>query len=125
MAQTAAIVDIFISDNATFQDAWQFNPPPPLTSLNFAGNSFEMSVKASRDDVSPLVTFTSGGGQIVLASPTPNPVVNMNVVDTVIQTSLPAAEYDYDLIMLDTSVPPIRTQLMQGKIFVKHGVTET
>lgn len=125
MAQTAACVDIFIKDNATFQDAWQFNPPIGVASLNFTGNSFEMSVKASSDDVPPLVTFTSGAGQIVLALATPNPVVNMNVVDTVIQTSMPAAEYDYDLVMLDTSVPPIRTILLQGKIFVKHGVTQT
>jgi hypothetical protein len=125
MAQTAACLDIFINDNATFQDAWQFNPPVGVTSLDFTGNSFEMSVKASRDDVAPLVTFTSAGGQIVLALATPNPVVNMYVVDTVIQTDLPAAEYDYDLVMLDTSTPPIRTILLQGKIFVKHGVTET
>ena len=124
MAQTAACVDIYINDNATFQDAWQYNPPAGAT-LDFTGNSFEMSVKASSDDVAPLVTFTSAGGQIVLRSATNPAVLNMNVVDTVIQTSLPAAEYAYDLIMLDTSVPPIRTLLQQGHIFVKHGVTET
>lgn len=125
MAQTAAWVDIFISDNATFQDAWSFNPPTGQTSMNWTGNSFEMSVKASRDDVTPLVTFLSSGGQIVLAVATPIPTINMNVVDTVVQTDLPAAEYDYDLVMLDTSMPPIRTVLMQGKIFVRHGVTQT
>lgn len=124
MAQTAAQVDIWITDNATFQDAWQYNPPAGTT-LNFAGNSFEMGVKASRDDVANLVLFTSGGGQIVIASPVNPAVINMNVVDTVIQTSLPSAEYDYDLIMLDTSVPPIRTLLQFGKLFVKHGVTQT
>jgi hypothetical protein len=123
MAQTAAWVDIYISDNATFQDAFQFVPPTGGT-LTLLGMTFEMSVKASRDDVSPLVTFTSAAGQIV-TSDIVNCIIHMNVVDTVIQTDLPAAEYDYDLIMLDTSVPPIRTQMMQGKIFVKHGVTET
>jgi hypothetical protein len=124
MAQTAAQVNIFITDNATFQDAWQYNPPPGAT-LNFAGNSFEMSVKASSDDVAPLVTFLSSSGQIVIASDTNPAVLNMNVPDTVIQSDLPAAEYDYDLIMLDTSSPPIRTRLQFGKIFVKHGVTLT
>jgi hypothetical protein len=124
MAQTAAWVNIFITDNATFQDAFQYNPPAGAT-LNFAGNTFEMGVKASRDDVAALVTFLSSSGQIVIQSATNPAVLSMNVPDSVIQTDLPAAEYDYDLIMSDTSSPPIRTVLQQGKLFVKHGVTQT
>jgi len=124
MARTAACVNLYISDNATMQDALQCNPPAGAT-LNFAGNTFEMAVKASRDDVTPLVTFTSGAGQIVIISATNPAVIGFNVPDTTIQTDLPAAEYDYDLVMLDTSTPAIRTILFQGKLFVRHGVTET
>ena len=119
MAQTAAWVDIYVSDNATMQDAFQFVPPVGGT-LSLSGTTWEMSVKASRDDVSPLVTFTSPT-QIVIADPV-NCIINFAVPDTTIQTDLPAAEYDYDLIMINGAV---RTQMMQGKLFVKHGVTET
>ena len=119
MAQTAAWVDIYISDNATFQDAFQFVAPTG-GSLSLLGTTWEMSVKASRDDVAPLVTFTSPT-QIVIADAV-NCIINMNVPDTTIQSDLPAAEYDYDLIMILSTV---RTQIMQGKLFVRHGVTET
>lgn len=122
MAQTAADVDIFISDNATFQDAFQFVPPVGGT-LSLTGMTFEMSVKASNDDVTPLVTFTSPT-QITVVDVVAC-TIHMNVADTVIQTSLPAAEYTYDLIMYDGSIPPIRTQMMYGNLFVSHGVTET
>jgi hypothetical protein len=51
-------------------------------------------------------------------------VLHLNVPDTVVQASLPPAEYVYDFIMLDGSTPPIRTQLMQGRFIVDRGVTE-
>jgi hypothetical protein len=123
MAITAAIVDLFVQDNATMQDALQYGVPGD-TSWSFTGMTFEMSVKASRDDVDPLVTFTSGAGQIVVDDPVQR-VLHFNVPDTTIQSALPPAEYVYDLIMIDGSTPPIRTPLMQGRLTVSHGVTET
>lgn len=123
MAITAAIVNLYVSDNATMQDALQFGTPGDTT-WSFTGMTFEMSVKASRDDVDPLVTFTSGAGQIIVNDPVQR-VLQFNVPDTTLQASLPPAEYVYDLIMLDGSTPPIRTQLMQGRLTVSHGVTET
>lgn len=122
MAVTAAIVDIFQQDNATLQDAWQFGTPGDTT-WSFTGMSFKMEVKASRDDVAPLVTWTSGGGQIIVDDVV-NRVLHMNVPDTVLQALLPPACYVYDLIMLDGSTPAIRTPLMQGRIYVSRGVTE-
>src|ERR1019366_9510639 len=89
MAQTAADVDIFIQDNATFQDAFKFLPPVG-GALNLTGMSFTMAVKASRDDSVALVTFTSPT-QIVTADAV-NCIINFNVVDTTIQLDLPAAE---------------------------------
>ena len=123
MSITCAIVNIYIQDNGTFQDALQFGTPGD-TSWSLTGMSFEMAVKASRDDTTALTTFTSGSGQIVTDDPI-NRIINFNVPDSVIQASLPPAEYVYDLIMIDTSVPPVRTPLMQGRFFVKRGVTES
>jgi hypothetical protein len=120
---TAAIVNMVTQDNATFQDAFQFGTLGDTT-WSFAGMTFEMSVKASRDDVTPLVTFTSGAGQIVVDSVVLR-VLHFNVPDTTIQADLPAAIYVYDFIMLDGSSPAIRTPLMQGKLEVTRGVTET
>lgn len=121
MAITAAIVDITVSDNATVQDAFQFGTPGDTT-WSLTGMSFKMEVKASRDDTSPLVTWTSPG-QIVIDDPVQR-VLHLNVPDTVVQASLPPAEYVYDLIMLDGSTPAIRTQLMQGRFIVRRGVSE-
>lgn len=120
---TAAIVNIASQDNATLQDAFQFGTLGDLT-WSFAGMTFEMSVKASRDDVTPLITLTSGAGQIVVDDPVKR-VLHLNVPDTLIQTDLPAATYVYDFLMLDGSSPAIRTVLMQGKITIQRGVTET
>lgn len=120
---TAAIVNMVTQDNATFQDALQFGTPGDTT-WSFVGMTFEMSVKASRDDVSPLVTFTSGAGQIVVDDVV-NRVLHFNVPDTTIQADLPVATYVYDFLMIDGSMPPIRTVLMQGQLGIKRGVTET
>lgn len=123
MALTASWVNLFTADNATFQDAFMFGVVGD-TSWNLVGQSFEMSVKASRDDVTPLVTFTSVAGAIIVDD-TIQRVIHMNVSEAALNAALPCGEYVYDLIMFDGSAPPIRTQLMQGKLFVKRGVTET
>lgn len=120
---TAAIVNLATQDNATFQDALRFGTPGDTT-WSFVGMTFEMSVKASRDDVSPLVTLTSGSGQIVVDDVV-NRVLHFNVPYTSIQADLPVATYVYDLLMLDGSMPPIRTVLAQGRLEVTRGVTET
>lgn len=119
---TCAIVNIAIQDNQTFSDAFQFGTPGD-TSWSLTGQNFRMEVKASRDDASPLVAFTSAAGQIVVADAMQR-VVYMNVPDTAVQTSLPVAQYVYDLVMYDNSAPPIRTVLMQGILLVSKGVTE-
>lgn len=119
MAQTAAIVDIYQNDNGTLQDAFQFGDPTD-TSWTFTGVTFKMEVKASRDDVSPLLTLTTAGGQIVTDDVNLR-VIHLNVADTVLQASLPPATYVYDLVMIDGLV---RTVLMQGLLVIEHGVTE-
>jgi hypothetical protein len=122
MAITCAIVDLINQDNQTIQDALQFGTPGDTT-WSLTGMSFKMEVKASRDDVAPLVTWTSGAGQIIVDDPVQR-VVHLNIPDTVIQASLPPADYVYDFIMLDGSTPAIRTPLMQGLFSIRRGVTE-
>lgn len=119
---TCAIVNFYVQDNATFQDPIQFDDPTD-TSWSLTGMTFKMEVKASRDDTSPLVTWTTGGGQIITDDVVQR-IIHFNVTDTVIQTALPPAEYVYDFLMLDGSSPAIRTPLMQGKFVVTRGVTE-
>jgi hypothetical protein len=93
------------------------------TSWDFTGQAFKLEVKASRNDTTPLATFTSAGGDIVVDDLTQR-VLHMNVPDATIVADLPVGEYVYDLIMFDASTPPIRVQLMLGRIFVRQGVTE-
>lgn len=120
---TAAIVNIFTADNVTLQDAFRYGITGDTT-WSFTGMSFEMEVKASRDDVTPLVTWTSGGGQIVVDSAVQR-VLHLNVPKSAIQAALPVAEYVYDFLMISADVPPVRTMLMQGKITIRKGVSET
>ena len=122
MALTSSIVNMYITDNATWQDALQFGTPGDTT-WSFTGMKFIVDIKASRNDVTPLLTVSSDLGSIVVDDPV-NRILHFNVPDSVIQASLPCAVYDYDLIMFDTSDPPIRTQLMMGQLIVRKGVTE-
>lgn len=118
---TASIVDIITANTETFQDAFQFGLATDTWTL--VGQKFRMEVKASRDDATALAAFTSDGDTIVVDD-TINRTIHMNVPDTTIQSELQAGEYVYDLVMYDTSSPPVRTILMQGKLFIRQGVTE-
>lgn len=119
---TAALVDCTISNNATWSDAFMFGVVGD-TSWDFVGQNFKLEVKASHNDTTPLATFTSAGGTIVVDDLVQR-VLHMNVPDTTIQTSLPVGQYVYDLIMFDGSSPAIRVQLMTGHLFIQQGVTE-
>lgn len=118
---TASIVDIITANTETFQDAFQFGLATDTWTL--VGQKFRMEVKASRDDATALAAFTSDAGTIVVDD-TINRIIHMNVPDTTIQSELQVGEYVYDLVMYDTSSPPVRTILMQGKLFIRQGVTE-
>lgn len=119
---TAALVDITIPNNATWSDAWQFGTVGD-TSWDLTGQAFKLEVKASRNDLTPLATFTSAGGDIVVDDLVQR-VIHMNVPDATITADLPVGQYVYDLIMFDGSSPALRVQLMTGHIFVRQGVTE-
>lgn len=123
MAQTAACVDIYARNTVTLQDAFQFDDEDD-TSWSLTGMTFEMEVKASREDTTPLLTLTSGAGEIVVDDETTR-VIHLNVDPASLQAALPCGEYVYDLVMIDPSTTPDTiTELMHGRLFLKQGVTE-
>lgn len=122
MAQTAACVSIFATNNVTLQDAFQFGTVSD-TSWSFTGQTFKLEFKASRDDVSPLLTLTSGGGTIVIDDVVLR-VLHLNVDEATLKAALPVGEYVYDLVMIDGSLVPVRVLLMYGRFCLTQGVTE-
>jgi hypothetical protein len=119
---SAAQVDILYANNGTLFDAFQFGAPTDTWTLT--GQSFVMDIKASRDDATPLLTLTSGAGQIIVDDATQR-IVHFNVADTVMNAALAVGTYVYDLVMFDGSTPPIRIPLMEGHFYVQQGVTES
>lgn len=123
MAQTAACVDIVALNTGTLQDAFQFDDETD-TSWSFTGMTFEMEIKASREDTVALLELTSGAGEIVVDDETLR-ILHLNVDPAALQAALPCGEYVYDLVMVDpTPTPDVITPLMQGKFTLKQGVTE-
>lgn len=122
MAQTSAYVNIFADNNVTLQDAFQFGTVGD-TSWDFTGQSFKLEVKASRDDVAPLLTLQTSDSSIIVDDIAQR-VLHLNLSEAALQAALPVGEYVYDLVMFDGSSPPIRVGLMQGRFVLKQGVTE-
>jgi hypothetical protein len=123
MALTSAWVNITIANTVTWQDAFQFGVVGDTT-WSFTGQNFKLEVKASRDDAAALFTASTASGSIVVDDVVQR-VLHMNVPEATLLANLPVAEYVYDLVMYDGSVPPLRVQLMQGELQVKQGVTES
>ncbi len=121
MAQTSARVNLVVSNNATWEDAFQFGTVGD-TSWDLTGQRFRMDVKASRDDTTALFTLSTANGRIVVDDVVQR-VIHFNVADTVLAAALPPSEYVYDLVMYDNSTPTVRVQLMHGEVRVRQGVT--
>lgn len=121
---TSARVDLRISNNATWQDAFQFGDPADLT-WDLNGQMFELDVQRTRYDAVPLLSLSSSENEIVIAD-TIQRVVYMNVDATAIQESLSPGTYVYDLVMVagtDPAPPAVRVPLMHGTLQVVQGVT--
>ncbi len=123
MSQTAACVDIYALNTGTLQDAFKFDPDGG-TAWSLSGMTFEMEIKASREDTVALLTLTSGASQIVVDDAAAR-TLHLNVAPATIQAALPCGEYVYDFVMIDPApTPDVITPLMQGRFFLKQGVTE-
>lgn len=123
MANTVACVDICVLNTGTLQEAFQFGTEGD-TSWSFTGMTFEMEIKASREDVAALLELTSGDGEIVVDDAAER-ILHLNVSPAALQAALPCGDYVYDFVMVDpTQTPSVITPLMQGKFSVSQGVTE-
>lgn len=127
MARTAAIVEMVISDNATWDDAFQFGDEDDTT-WTFDNQSFSMDVKTSSDETEVLLALTTANGRIVVDD-TDLRILHFHVPDTDVQDTIPFIDddgcsnsYVYDLIMTDDDSGD-RLQLMTGKVRVTHGIT--
>lgn len=121
-AETVACVDICALNTGTLQDAFQFGQEDETWTLT--GMSFEMEIKASREDTAPLLELTSGAGEIVIVDAAER-IIRLNVSPAALQAALPCGVYVYDLVMIDpTDTPDTITPLMQGRFTLSQGVTE-
>lgn len=121
---SSAHVDLVAANNATFQDALQFDPPVPgMTgpAWSFTGQSFRMDVRPNHETAA-LVSFTSASNQIVVDDVVQR-ILHFNVPESVISAALIPGCYIYDLIMFDGSNPPVRVQIAHGKFTVTDGIT--
>lgn len=116
---TSAPVDIAITNNATWSDAFQFGDEDDTT-WSFTGCIFHMDVKANDEDSAASLSLTTANGRIVVDDATTR-VLHFNASAADVDAALPPGDYVYDLIMIDGS--SIRTVLMNGSVFVEQGVT--
>jgi hypothetical protein len=113
-------VDIEIMNTTWWDDQFQFGDPNDFTwTLN--GLTFYLGIKRHDEDATPIVTFTSAAGQIVVQDPI-NRILGMFVPDATIRANLPEGKYIYDLIMVANSNGQT-DGLMYGELSVKQGIT--
>jgi hypothetical protein len=122
---SSALVDFVVSNNATFGDALQFDPPVPGVTgpaWSFSNQNFRLDIKPNLETASPLLSLLSSAGQIVVDDVTLR-ILHFNVPESVISAALIPGEYIYDFIMFDGSTPPVRVQIAHGKFIVTDGIT--
>lgn len=121
---SSAHVKIVTADNATFNEAYQFDAPvagvPPPTWTLYP--NFRLDIKGYMDQSAPLLSITSASSQIIVDDPVQR-VIHFNVPETVLTAVLVPGKYIYDLIMFDNSVPAVRVPLMHGEFILTDGVT--
>lgn len=121
---SSANVDIAVANNATMNDAFQFDAPVPGVTgpaWSLSGQSFRLDVKPNHEQAT-LLSITSAAGQIITDDVALR-ILHFNVPETVIAAALVPGTYIYDLIMFDGSVPPVRVPLMHGRFVVTDGIT--
>jgi len=123
-SQTASRQNLEISNNGTWQDAFQFGKPDDTT-WTLENQTFELDVQRNPYDEAPLLSLSSANGRIVIAD-IEQRVIYMNVDPSEIQGALSPGTYVYDLVMVDgvdPAPPARRVPLMFGTLEVVQGVT--
>jgi len=123
-APSSANVMLSTPNNATFNDAIQFDPPVPGVTgpaWTLTGQNFRLDIKPNHEQAT-LLSLTSGAGEIVVDDAIQR-IIHFNVPESVLSAALQPGEYIYDLIMYDGSVPAVRIPLMHGRFVVTDGVT--
>ncbi len=123
----SAFVDLVTQRNASFTDAFQFDPPPngvtgatgPAWTLY---PNMRLDIKGNLEQSTFLLSLTTAAGEIVIDDMVQR-IIHFNVPESTIAAALLPGRYVYDLIMYDFSVPPIRIPLMHGEFVVSLGVT--
>lgn len=113
---TSSNVDISVSNNESFNEAFQFDVETNLL-WDFADKTFRLDIKGNFEQTSPLVSITS---QIVVVDIVKR-IIKITVPEATLQAGLVPGTYVYDLIMTD--VDAVRTQLMHGFFNYAIGVT--
>ena len=150
--RNSARVDISTPSNATWTDAFQFDPPPGTTGYcwggytypgiggtgpawNFSGQNFRVDIKGNAGQQLPLLSVDNGvsGSSLIIVDDYANRILHFNVSEAVLSgataatgatgTGLIPGDYVYDFVMYDNSSPPIRVVLMNGKFVVTNGIT--
>ena len=123
----SAFVDLITQNNASFTDAFQFDPPPNGVTGATGGAwtlypNMRLDIKGNYSQGTFLLSLTTDAGEIVIDDAVQR-VIHFNVPESTITAALLPGRYIYDLIMYDNSTPPIRIPLMHGEFVVAQGVT--
>lgn len=121
MSDTAAIVNMTVYNNVTWQDAFRFGEEDDTT-WSFTGQKFVLEVKGNPNDSTALLELKSDDGEIVVDDAVER-ILHLNLGYVALAAALKVGEYVYDLVMYDAAVPSVRVMLMRGKVFVKQGIS--
>lgn len=113
---TSAPVNISVSNNESFNEAFQFDDPT-VTLWDFAAKTFRMDLKGNFEQTVPLLSITT---EIVVVDVVTR-VLKITVPEATLTAVLVPGQYVYDLIMTDADT--VRTQLMHGYFNFAIGVT--
>lgn len=145
---TSARVDISTVNNATWEDAFQFDPtgptgsqpqfwPPGITgpAWTLTNQNFIVSIKGNLLQTANLIQIDTGrfpNCNLIVVDDVNSRILHMNVPDVVLNGTTGATgatgaglipgNYIWDFVMYDNSSPPIKIALMHGRFQYVDGV---
>ncbi len=144
---TSARIDLATVNNATWEDAFQFDPtgptgsqpefwPPGITgpAWTLTNQNFLITIKGNLLQPTPLLQIDTGvvGCNLLVVDDVNSRILHMNVPDVVLNgftgatgctgAGLIPGCYIYDFVMYDQSHPPVKIALMHGLFVFQDGV---